>query len=906
MSNPVQVVFQVVGGANAATAIRNVAKEAKEAGGGLRSMIDGAFRLVGLQSPLQGTLGQSVETLRSMAGGAEAAAGTLGAVATAGVAVAAAAAAAAAAITKIVFSSAAFADQQGKEAEKVGLAVEKWSEYQHGAQMAGVTAGELKQGLVLLSQEIASGGEVLARMGIQVRNTDGSFISLGEAFEEAADKIAGYKDGAEKVALVQELFGRSGKELLPFLNEGKAGLAAYAEELARLGGTVTREAAQEGDRLGDAIDRLTKLVHGLVRQFGDRLVPAFADLAERMLELLPDVRATGDAFDALTAPVRGTVENFLYLIDVADSVTGALVGIHMAAGLAIGGNVADARTALAGIKSDFEAVWNRRGDRLQRTAEKKSGTGAEPDTRETAPADDKKAKEQLDKERKLQGDMYQIRQKGMLDLQALQARGGRSALDADFKAQEISLTDYFAVRRALVEQDHAMAVANIDVQTSSEADLQKREAMRFAARQLADAERANALAALAREEAEAAKNAAAADEKKKADAEELNRKQAEKAAKEKEAAEASQRRIEILRAEEAIRQAGLPGVKAEADATKTVAEKRQAARAALQAQVAAYQQLIAALRAEWAAANPEERERIQIRINQAIQAMNDLIDESREKEPPTFFQELRLQMGNMLDQWRQVGKNMADVLTNGVGAAVGAVSDEITNAIFKTGEWGEAFAGVARGIVRNIIEVMLQMAISQGISWAIESAFSSKRKAAAKEELAVNTANAAASSGSSWGISAIVGLVAFLALMGAVAHFAGAFADGGTIRGPGGPRGDKIMARVSDGEEIVSAPGANRFRPLLKAISAGASSYAELSPHLPVPNYGAVAEYQQASGRASAAALPAPTVNVAAAPPTIYITNGREEAYKMLQSLPGQKAIIQTVDGRRMDLGFEG
>lgn len=906
MSNPVQVVFQVVGGANAATAIRNVAKEAKEAGGGLRSMIDGAFRLVGIQSPLQGTLGQSADALRTMSGGAEAAAGTLGVVATAAVGVAAAGAAAAAVITKIVFASAAFADQQGKEAEKVGLAVEKWSEYQHGAEMAGASAGELKMGLTHLSQEIASGGEVLARMGIQVRNADGTLISLGDAFEGAADKIAGYKDGAEKVALVQELFGRSGKELLPLLNEGKAGLAAYAEELARLGGTVTREAAQEGDRFGDAIDRISKLVHGLVRQFGDRLVPAFADLAERFLQLTPDVRAMGSAFDTLTAPVKGTVENFLLLVDVADSVTGALVGIHVAAGLAIGGNVTDAKKQLLGLKADFESIWSRRADRLQKNSEKGSTTGTPADKRETAPADDKKAKEQLDKEKKLQNEMYQIRQKGLLDLQALEARGGRSALDADFKAQEISISDYFAVRRALVEQDHAIALKNIDVQTSGETDLQKREAMRFAARQLADAERANALAALSREEDDVAEKAYDDALKEIDAADELNRKLDEKTAKEKEAADASSRRIEVLRAEEALRLAGIPGVKAESDATKTIAEKRAATRAALQAQIALYPPLIAALQAEWAAANPEEKVRLGIQLNKVLQDYQDKLDELKRLEPPTFFDRLRTQMGAMMDQWSQVGKNMADVLTNGVGAAVGAVSDEITNAIFRTGEWGDAFAGVARGIIRNIIEVMLQMAISQGVSWAIESAFGSKRRAAAKEELATNTANAAAASGSSWGISAIVGLVAFVALMGAVAHFAGAFADGGTIRGPGGPRGDKIMARVSDGEEVVSAPGANRFRPLLKAISAGASSYAELSPHLPVPDYGAVAQYQQASGRASAAAMPAPTVNVAAAPPTVIVANGHEQAMRAIQSFAGQKVIVQTVDGRRMDLGFEG
>lgn len=47
------------------------------------------------------------------------------------------------------------------------------------------------------------------------------------------------------------------------------------------------------------------------------------------------------------------------------------------------------------------------------------------------------------------------------------------------------------------------------------------------------------------------------------------------------------------------------------------------------------------------------------------------------------------------------------------------------------------------------------------------------------------------------------------------------FADGGIIRGPGGPRSDSILARVSDGEFITNAAATARHRPLLEAINSG-------------------------------------------------------------------------------------
>ncbi len=52
------------------------------------------------------------------------------------------------------------------------------------------------------------------------------------------------------------------------------------------------------------------------------------------------------------------------------------------------------------------------------------------------------------------------------------------------------------------------------------------------------------------------------------------------------------------------------------------------------------------------------------------------------------------------------------------------------------------------------------------------------------------------------------------------------FADGGLIRGPGGPRSDSIPALLSNGEFVVNAAATSRFGPLLKAINEGGAKFA--------------------------------------------------------------------------------
>ncbi|MEC9342711.1 MAG: hypothetical protein VYD64_02580 [Pseudomonadota bacterium] len=51
-----------------------------------------------------------------------------------------------------------------------------------------------------------------------------------------------------------------------------------------------------------------------------------------------------------------------------------------------------------------------------------------------------------------------------------------------------------------------------------------------------------------------------------------------------------------------------------------------------------------------------------------------------------------------------------------------------------------------------------------------------------------------------------------------------AMAAGGAVRGPGGPRGDRIPAMLSDGEYVVNAAATRMNRPLLDASNAGAGA----------------------------------------------------------------------------------
>lgn len=108
----------------------------------------------------------------------------------------------------------------------------------------------------------------------------GTLKNTGVLFSEFANVFAGLPDGPEKTALALKVFGKAGAELIPLLNEGQSGIAAYTSELERLGGVVTPEAAAQADQFNDNLDKLKVAVGGLALQVAGDLLPDMIALTE--------------------------------------------------------------------------------------------------------------------------------------------------------------------------------------------------------------------------------------------------------------------------------------------------------------------------------------------------------------------------------------------------------------------------------------------------------------------------------------------------------------------------------------------------------------------------------------------------------------------------------------------------
>jgi hypothetical protein len=217
-----------------------------------------------------------------------------------------------AALGRLIVSGAEAADKLGKLAQSAGMPVEDLSKLAYAAELSDVSTEELGTSLARLSKnmvEAAQGSksqaEAFARLGVEVKNADGTMRDVDDVLMDVADRFAGAEDGAGKAAIAQELFGRAGADLIPLLNQGAAGLRSYADEAERFGLVVTEEAATAADEFGDNLDRLKLLGRGFALAVSQELNPALTDLSTSFLDSASAAGGMNDAAKIMSVTLKG-------------------------------------------------------------------------------------------------------------------------------------------------------------------------------------------------------------------------------------------------------------------------------------------------------------------------------------------------------------------------------------------------------------------------------------------------------------------------------------------------------------------------------------------------------------------------------------------------------------------------
>ena len=279
------------------------------------------------------TAGQKVDQFGARAGRGGAAAGKGMAVAgkaatvMAGAAMAAAAAAAAAGAALVALGARGMkaGDEQAKLARQLGITNEELATMQRAADFAGMSSSALTTNMQRLNRGIGEAiqgtgqaGDAFRQLGIDVN--DLQQMRADEQMTTLATAMGNLGTRAEQAAVANQIFGRSGQEMLVFLDDAEANLTRANLQVNAFGIALSEVETDRIEAANDALSSIGAVIQGLANRIAARVAPLIEFLALKFEEVAIETNGFQDVVDGV----------FNFVINAAGFVANAIEGIKRA------------------------------------------------------------------------------------------------------------------------------------------------------------------------------------------------------------------------------------------------------------------------------------------------------------------------------------------------------------------------------------------------------------------------------------------------------------------------------------------------------------------------------------------------------------------------------------------------
>ena len=236
-----------------------------------------------------------------------------------------------AALAKLTLGSIKTTDEIGKESQKLNMSTDAYQKWALAMKMSGTDISVLTMGMKTFTSVLdgAATGQaeqilLMNRLGMSYSDFEG--LSVEETFKKAIEALQGMEEGAEKTQLAVDLFGRSGQELLPMLNDEVGSIDELFQQFEDLGLIIDNETVKAGESLDDQITLLTEKVKMLGTNIGVELMPWVGRLVEGFMGLATGAEDAGAMLQSvITDALNGIIEALPQIVDVALSIIPLLV-----------------------------------------------------------------------------------------------------------------------------------------------------------------------------------------------------------------------------------------------------------------------------------------------------------------------------------------------------------------------------------------------------------------------------------------------------------------------------------------------------------------------------------------------------------------------------------------------------
>jgi hypothetical protein len=204
-----------------------------------------------------------------------------------------------------VTASLEYASGLSEAAAQMGVTAEALQEFRLMAEQSGIETETMDKALQKLTRnmgEAEAGGKKQAgtfkELGISLRDANGTMKSATDLMPEIARALEGIKSPAERARIEVALFGKSGQDLEPLLNQGGQAIQDFTQKARDAGIIISNELANKADSAADKIGFLQKKLGmkftvAVAEHAGDieKIVDSLDRLVDRFFQLMRAMEA---------------------------------------------------------------------------------------------------------------------------------------------------------------------------------------------------------------------------------------------------------------------------------------------------------------------------------------------------------------------------------------------------------------------------------------------------------------------------------------------------------------------------------------------------------------------------------------------------------------------------------------
>lgn len=267
------------------------------------------------------------------------------------------------------------ADEIDKMSQKLGLSAKAYQEWDYVMQISGTDINSMSTGLKTLTNKFddakngtASSIEMFEKLGLSME--DIKDLSREDLFSTVIYAFQDMEDSAERAALANDLFGRSGQELAPLFNTTADETKRLIGEVNDLGGIMSDDAVKDGAAFKDSLTALKTAFTGASNELAKELMPKITDFIKKITQFIKEggLQKIIDNFKKLIPLLKAGAAAFLAfktittLVSIFKAVSTAITTVSTAQGILNGVMAANpfgaVALAVSGLVAAFTILWN--------------------------------------------------------------------------------------------------------------------------------------------------------------------------------------------------------------------------------------------------------------------------------------------------------------------------------------------------------------------------------------------------------------------------------------------------------------------------------------------------------------------------------------------------------------------